>query len=177
MRGRSAVRKLVPSDAGAYVQLRRRALESDPQAFTSSVEDDPAMSLEFVEKALADALREQELCILGAFHPGLVGILGIAREREIKARHKLRLWGMYVAPERRRAGLGQSLLSEAYDVANAMGGVEQIHLRVSVSSQAAVRLFERFGFERFGVERRALKIAGRYVDEHLMVVNLPDEAA
>jgi RimJ/RimL family protein N-acetyltransferase len=48
---------------------------------------------------------------------------------------------------------------------------------VSVSSQAAIRLFERFGFERFGVERRALKIAGRYLDEYLMVLNLPDEAA
>ena len=177
MRGRSAVRKLAPSDARAYVELRRRALQADPQSFPSSVEDDPGMSLDFAAKAIAIARTQEDSCVLGAFNPGLVGILGIAREREIKARHKVRLWGMYVAPEHRRSGLGQSLLSAAFDVASAMGGVEQIHLRVSASSQAAVRLFERFGFERFGVERRALKIASRYVDEYLMVLNLPDEAA
>jgi ribosomal protein S18 acetylase RimI-like enzyme len=177
MRGRSAVRKLAPSDARAYVELRRRALESDPQSFTSSVEDDPGLSLDFAAKVMAVASPQEESCVLGAFSPGLVGILWIAREREIKARHKVRLWGLYVAPEHRRGGLGQSLLSAAYDVASALGGVEQIHLRVSLSSQAAVRLFERFGFERFGVERRALKIAGRYVDESLMVLTLPDEAA
>jgi len=177
MRERSAVRKLAPSDAGAFVRLRRRALESDPKSFPFSLEDDPGMSLDFVEKVLADSLPEEESRILGAFRPGLVGILGIAREREIKARHKVRLWGLYVAPERRRAGLGQWLLSAAYDAAGEMDGVEQIHLRVSVSSQEAVRLFERYGFERFGVERRALKVADRYVDEYLMVLNLPDEAA
>ena len=177
MRGRSAVHKLTPHHAEIYIALRRRALQSDPQAFRSSVEDDPGMLPDFVKKALAQGLPQGESFILGAFQPELLGVLGLARERERKARHKVRLWGMYVAPERRRAGLGQSLLSTAYDLALEMAGVEQIQLCVSASSHAAIRLYRRFGFEEFGVEPRAFKVADRYVDEHLMALILPDEAA
>ncbi len=177
MRLRPRVRRLTAKDAGAYVELRRRALETDPRAFASSVEDDPGLSVSYLEEALGDGSPGSPGVILGLFEPRLVGVLGLAREREVKARHKARLWGLYVSPERRGAGIGQALLAGAYDLARGMPGVEQLHVRVSTSSDVAIRLYEQFGFSVFGVERRALKIGDHYEDEILMVLDMPDDAA
>jgi ribosomal protein S18 acetylase RimI-like enzyme len=174
---RSRVRCLTGKDAGAYVELRRRALETDARAFASSVEDDPGLNIEFLENSLNEGLPGAPLTILGVFDPRLSGVLGLVREREIKARHKARLFGLYVAPEQRGGGLGQALLAAAYDRVRAMAGVEQIQVRVSTSSDVAIRLYEQFGFTVFGVERKALKIDHAYEDEILMVLDLSDDAA
>ena len=177
MRLRSRVRRLSAKDAAAYVELRRRALETDPRAFASSVEDDLGLSIDYLQETLGDASASAATVILGLFEPRLVGVLGLVRERKLKARHKARLWGLYVSPEQRGAGIGQSLLAAAYDLARGIPGVEQLHVGVSTSSDVAIRLYEQFGFSVFGVERRALKIGDHYEDEILMVLDMPDDAA
>ena len=48
--------------------------------------------------------------------------------------------------------------------------VLQVHLAVTASNGAAVALYEHLGFIRYGTEPRALKVNGRYLDEHLMVL-------
>lgn len=174
---RTRVRRLTGRDAGAYVELRRRALETDSRAFASSPEDDPGLSIDFLENSLNGEFPGSPLTILGVFRPRLTGVLGLARELEVKARHKARLFGLYVVPEQRGGGLGQALLAAAFDLTREMEGVEQIHVRVSTSSDVAIRLYEQFGFTVFGVERRALKIDDAYEDELLMVLDLPDDAA
>jgi ribosomal protein S18 acetylase RimI-like enzyme len=177
VRLRFRVRRLAAQDAGVYAELRRRALETDPRAFASSVEDDLGLSIEYLKETLGDASTSAPTVILGFFEPRLVGVLGLVREHKLKARHKARLWGLYVSPEHRRGGIGQSLLAAAYDLARGIPGVEQLHVGVSASSDAAIRLYEQFGFSVFGVERRALKIGDHYEDEILMVLDMPDDAA
>ena len=173
MRARKEVRALTAKHAAAYVDLRRRALETDPLAFAVPVEGDPSVSLAAVERALAELPRAALPCILGAFPLSLVGVVGIMREPG--ARHRVRLWGLYVIPERRRRGIGQSLLSAAYERSRRVAGVEQLLARVPAASAATIRLFEHFGFE-------AVDVDGDAPDESAlewvaMTLNLPDEAA
>ena len=66
---------------------------------------------------------------------------------------------MGVVAEFRRRGIGYRLL-EATVTKALSNGLTRIELEVFSSNQAAIALYETFGFEREGVKRKA-----RYVDE------------
>jgi len=101
--GARVVRLLREADAESSVELRRRGLLEAPLSFGASPEDDMAASAE----AVRDRLRQgPEWAILGAFQDGLIGAVGLMRDRYVKASHKAHVWGMYVAPGQRGCGVG-----------------------------------------------------------------------
>jgi RimJ/RimL family protein N-acetyltransferase len=106
----------------------------------------------------------------GGFLEGdrLAGLAGLRVESAAKLAHIGFLWGMFVAPEAPRRGLGKALTRRIID--GAEGVVEQIHLSVVSSNQAAIQLYAATGFKQYGLERRALKVDGRYHDEILMAL-------
>ena len=164
----TSVRELRPPDAPALMALRRRALESEPFAFSASPEDDVGLDPAFVERQLGSAGRAGGSITLGAFAPELVGILGLAPDRHVKARHKLGLWGLFVAHEHRQRGVADALLAAAVERARRLEGIEQIQLAVSTRSASAIRLYERHGFSTYGREPRALRVGEVYTDTLLM---------
>jgi RimJ/RimL family protein N-acetyltransferase len=100
----------------------------------------------------------------------LVGVVGLRVADGVKERHKGLLWGMFVQPSARGAGVGKALVARLID--HATGLVEQIHLTVVASNVAAARLYASAGFEPYGLERRALKVGDQYHDEVLMALPL-----
>ena len=163
------IRELRDQDAEAYVEHRRAALTESPLAFASSPSDDIVSSPEAVRDQLR---RSPESVILGAFSPDLVGAVGLYRDRHVKSSHKALLWGMYVAPDHRRRGLGSELLQAALGHARALQGVKWVHLSVSSASAGARRLYERAGFRVWGTEPDALRHDGQAVVEHHMALRL-----
>jgi RimJ/RimL family protein N-acetyltransferase len=163
------IRALHESDAAAYVALRRAALLDAPLAFASSPGDDVAAADEAVREQLR---RGPDVAILGAFRPGLIGAVGVMRDRHVKTSHKARLWGMYVAPAFRRRGIATELLRAAIRHARALPGVAWIHLSVSSAAPGARRLYERNGFELWGTEPDALRHGDQAVLEHHMALHL-----
>jgi ribosomal protein S18 acetylase RimI-like enzyme len=162
------VRRLLPADAGAFVRLRREALDDAPFAFEASPDDDFAGSEEFVRDATAQGGRT----ILGAFAPELAGVVGLFRERSRKAAHKARLWGLYVRPEFRRLGLGLILVRQAIEFARSLDGVSILELSVSEKASTATALYERLGFRVWGVEPAALRVGGEDLAERHMRLEL-----
>lgn len=163
------IRRLHPEDAASLVALRREALESHPLAFGASIDDDRARSLEFVQTSLADSKQ----AVFGGFEgENLIGMVGVIRAPQVKARHKAILWGMYVSPQAREKGVGRALLEAAIEQARAWPGVEQLHLGVTDAAVAAKRLYEAAGFWIWGREPRALQWEGRFVDEFHLVLDL-----
>jgi ribosomal protein S18 acetylase RimI-like enzyme len=175
MRPRRAVQRLTARDAAAYIDLRRRASQTDPLAFTPPIVHDPGLVLDRVQDALGQGPPGTAACILGVFAGRLVGVLGLARDLE--ARDRAQLWGLYVVPEYRGVGVGLSLLSTACDLARGMDGVERLHLHVAAGSRDALRLFERFGFERLPPTGSAPEGEAVPRADVAMVLELPDEAA
>jgi RimJ/RimL family protein N-acetyltransferase len=170
----TSIRRLRADDAHALVALRRAALESEPFAFAASVDDDRALSIEFVQSALAD---DREQAVFGHLHGSdLTGMVGVARESKAKRRHMAFIWGMYVAPSARNAGGGRALLEAAIAHARRWPGVEQLQLGVTDTALPARRLYERLGFRAWGREPRALSWQGRFVDEHHLVLTLGEGA-
>lgn len=163
------IRYLQEEDVEAFVVLRHEALLDTPLAFAASPEDDVASSPEAVREHLR---RAPSSVILGAFRPHLVGVVGINRDRQVKAAHKAHVWGAYVIPSHRRQGIGAELLAAALRHARTLPGVSWVHLSVSASTPTAQRLYERAGFKVWGTEPEGLCHDGRTVAEHHMALRL-----
>lgn len=164
-----SVRRLSPDDAVLFREIRLEGLRSDPDAFASTFEEESGKKLSFFADRLAAS------SVFAAFRGAeLLGIAGFFVQHGPKHRHKGTLWGMYVRPRARGAGIGGRLVEAVIE--HARPRVELVQLSVISENRAARRLYERFGFEEYGLEKRAAKYRGRYHDDVLMarMLALPD---
>ena len=159
------IRRLSPSDAAAYRDLRLAGLKTHPEAFGASWEEEAAHPLVWFE----DRLR-RNVIFGGGQAAALTGIVGFHVPDGAKQRHKGMLWGMFIQSEARGTGLGSLLVARVLD--HARQTVEEVRLSVVATNAAAIRLYESVGFERYGLEQRALKIGNDYHDELLMALSL-----
>jgi len=165
------IRLLTKDDAATYWHVRLEALEREPKSFSESVEEHRDTTVELAAERLAANPRDN--FIFGAFHEGqLVGMAGFYRYTLAKARHKGRIWGVYVRSSCRGKGIGRALLQALLERIRACPGVEQVSLTVVSGQEAAKALYRSLGFEAYGVERHGLKIGDRYFDDEHFVLRL-----
>jgi RimJ/RimL family protein N-acetyltransferase len=103
---------------------------------------------------------------------GIVGRLSVARDQHPASKHVADL-GLMVAKSHRRQGIGRALLNAAADWARS-AGVRKLELHVFPWNQAAIALYEQFGFVREGYRRRHYRQGDEYVDAILMAYELDD---
>jgi putative acetyltransferase len=101
----------------------------------------------------------------------VVGRLSLARDPHLASRHVADL-GLMVAEPFRRQGVGRRLLEEAVAWARA-SGITKLELHVFPWNQAALRLYESFGFEREGYRKAHYERDDGYVDAILMAYRVP----
>jgi ribosomal protein S18 acetylase RimI-like enzyme len=163
-----SLRRLLPEDAALYREIRLEGLTNDPDAFASTIELERGHPLDWY----ADRLAASH--VVGAFDgEQLIGIAGFYVQAGPKHAHKGMLWGMYVRPAYRGAGVGRMLVEAI--IAHARRHVELLQLFVVSDNMPARRLYARLGFVEYGIERHATKYRGQYHDDVLMA--LPLDAA
>jgi ribosomal protein S18 acetylase RimI-like enzyme len=157
------LRRLGPEDASAYREIRLEALADSPHAFSSTLESEQGQPLDRFATRLADDF------VLGAFSGSyLVGVAGLYIQPRPKHRHKGMLWGMYVRPDHRTAGIGRKLVEAIIE--HARQHVELLQLVVVADNMPARRLYASLGFVEYGIERHATKYQGEYHDDVLMAL-------
>ena len=163
------IRVLEKSDAKAYKKLRLEALQTSPEAFASSYDEERDFTLENFESRLSNPLT----VTFGGFEEGeLYGVVTLQLEQKVKLKHRTNLVAMYVSYEKRGKGIAKKLIQSAISRADKLEEIEQIYLTVSSENHPAKKLYSSLGFKTYGVDRKALKLDNTYLDEELMVLYL-----
>lgn len=169
------IRSLDEQDMTDFHAFRLAGLEAHPESFGETAEHFKTVS----PAQIAARLKASEArggFILGAFSAdgSLAGVVGLARQDGEKMEHRAVIWGMYVAPFARGMGVGRSLMNECLTRAGKVSGLDQIHLSVVTSNEAAVRLYKTLGFQTYGTDPGVLKVGTTLYDEYMMVRTLRD---
>jgi RimJ/RimL family protein N-acetyltransferase len=96
----------------------------------------------------------------------LVGRLSVGRDPHPASSHVADV-GLMVALDARRQGVGTALLRAAVEWAREAGG-RKLELHVFPWNEAAIALYDAFGFEREGFRKRHYRRGGEFVDAILM---------
>ncbi len=161
------IRLLTAADAEVYRELRLEGLQTNPEAFGSSFEEEKDISLE----SFASRIEGQGTFTFGAFNQeDLLGVATLVQGNKVKLKHKASIFAVYVSPKKRGLGIGKQLMVEVINQAKRLVDVEQINLTVVSTNESAKGLYTSLGFHVFGTERNALKIGQQYFDEEYMVL-------
>ncbi len=160
------IRKLSGEDAAQFQAVRLEGLESSPEAFGASYEDEVELPLTVISQRLADGV------VFGGFgdNQTLDGVIGVFKNQSDKTRHIATIWGMFLHPAARGTGLSSQLLNAAIDEASR--DCRSIRLSVVSTNEAARRLYQRAGFLEWAVDSAALYVNGFFHDEILMRLDI-----
>lgn len=93
--------------------------------------------------------------IVGAFEgEKLIGMLGFYVKDNIKEKHKVYLWGLFVLTGYRNQGIGTLLLKWMVDYC-VNKSVEQILVPVITPNKKAIYFYKKNGFKRLSSEKKA----------------------
>jgi GNAT superfamily N-acetyltransferase len=132
------------ADAARVRAVRLCALEDSPDAFGSTLAENACMSpMEWIHR-LADPAAATFLAVIDGADVGMV----VGRPHD-EHRDAAGLYGMWVAPDRRREGLGRELIEAVLGWARAVG-YRRIYLDVADGNAAAVATYAALGFALTG---------------------------
>jgi RimJ/RimL family protein N-acetyltransferase len=162
------IRRAEPSDAEGLTRLGE-AVGSEPEGWLVTTNGWREVSDE--RRYLRAIRRYPNAAVFVAEDEGrIVGRLSIARDQHPASRHVADL-GLMVAMSHRRRGIGTSLLEAALDWAR-HSEVRKLELHVFPHNEAAIKLYEKFGFAQEGYRRGHYRRGNDYVDAILMAYDV-----
>lgn len=164
------IRHADPSDADELTRLAD-AVSAEPEGWLISVAGEWRSAGD--ERRFLKALRRYPhaaVFVAEREDGALVGRLSVGRDPHPASTHVADV-GLMVALDARRQGVGTALLRAAVDWARG-AGVHKLELHVFPWNEAAIALYDAFGFEREGFRRRHYRRGSEFVDAILMAYQL-----
>lgn len=149
------IRRFSKGEGARFRELRLRALRDAPFAFASWFERERGRTLsEWEAIALGNAWDQPMAVFVAADGDQWLGMAGgyLDGDRPGVAG----LWGMWVAPEARRQGVGRHLVEAVVDWGRA-AGASRLELSVTDRADAAIALYRELGFVPTGEQQPLAK--------------------
>jgi RimJ/RimL family protein N-acetyltransferase len=163
------IRPAHPRDAGALVELAQD-IAAEPEGWLIS---DGGWRTAADERRYLKAIRRYRdaAVFVAEAEGGIVGRMSLGRDPHPASRHVADL-GLMVAADARRQGIGRALLEQAVAWAREVG-VRKLELHVFPHNEAAIALYDAFGFEREGYRKAHYRRGRDFVDAILMAYDIP----
>ena len=161
------IREAEPKDAAELVTfLNRVSVETD---FTSLDRDGILLTSEEMEIFLnKQASSNNQITLLAFLNDKIAGIVNITADQRKRVRHIGELF-IVIGKRYWNNGLGSFLLEEAIEWAQTSGILRRLQLTVQIRNQAAVHLYQKYGFVIEGRQERGAYIEeGDFIDVYLM---------
>lgn len=153
---RMTVRPVRPEDAADLYEI-----VSDPRVARMLLQ---LPSMEFLEtKQWIEKVEPGQHRLVAEVGGRAVGMIGVTHYRRARLGHAGGL-GMYVHPAYWGRGIGSALVAAGLDIADNWLDLKRMELGVYTHNEAAVRLYEKFGFEKEGRCRCFAFGDGRWLD-------------
>jgi RimJ/RimL family protein N-acetyltransferase len=164
------IRPAHPRDAGALVELAQD-VAAEPEGWLIS---DGGWRTAADERRYLKAIRRYRdaAVFVAEVEEGIVGRLSLGRDPHPASRHVADL-GLMVAAGARRQGIGRALLEQAVAWAREVG-VRKLELHVFPHNEAAIALYDGFGFEREGFRKAHYRRGRGFVDAILMAYDVSE---
>lgn len=143
------IKRITPDTALVLKDVRLRALQESPTAFSSTYARESLLPDEEWQRSAARWGGDENDAMFMAFEGGTVcGIVGSYVEPE--QRERAQVISMWVDPAYRRAGAGKKLI-DAVAAWNRSRGVRELALMVTCVNTGAIAFYEGLGFLKTGV--------------------------
>lgn len=145
------VRRVTPADGALLREVRLRALQDTPEAFSSTYEDEAQRPQPFWDERARNASAGNNLFSgLALLADEAVGLIGGFRNDEDGHHADIDLVSMWVAPSHRGTGVAAALVEAVLDWARDDAAAEIVGLWVTRGNDRAQRFYERLGFVETG---------------------------
>lgn len=166
------IREAHPSDANQIIKFIQRLSEEplsniviSPGEFTPEIELEARILSDFAASA-------NSVFLVAEIESNIVGILNCSGRNDRRAIHHVVALGLSVDQEWRGQGIGTLLMSNALQWAKRTEHIKRIELLVFERNEAAIHLYQKFGFEIEGKHRKAIFRDGVYLDNLTMALLL-----
>lgn len=154
------IRRAEPDDCSAIYEMF-----SSPVVYSGTLQL-PYPSREYWRKRLAENESCYNLVAVSGEH--VIGMWSVDTFPHRPRRRHAGLIGISIAEAWQSKGVGKALMQAGIDLADNWLNLSRLELEVYADNEAALRLYESFGFEREGVLRRHAYRDGQYVDAIVM---------
>jgi len=155
------IRRAEPDDCSAIYEMF-----SCPKVFAGTLQL-PYPSREHWRRRLAET-SEGSYNLVAVAGDRVVGMLGLDTFPNKPRRRHVGTIGISVHDEWQSKGIGTALMRAGLDLADNWLNLRRLELEVYADNEAAIRLYEGFGFELEGTLRQHAFRDGHYVDSKMM---------
>lgn len=154
------IRRAEPDDCDAVYEMF-----SSPQVYSGTLQI-PYPSKEYWRRRLSD--NPESVYLVGLMGDRIVGMVSVDMFPHKPRRRHAGEIGISVHEEWQGKGVGGALMRAILDLADNWLNLTRLELEVYADNEAAVHLYERFGFELEGTLRQHAFRDGQYVDSKVM---------
>ncbi len=155
------IRRAEPDDCSAIYEMF-----NSPKVYPGTLQL-PYPSREQWRQRLTDA-GDGTYNLVAVADGRVVGLLGLHTFPNRPRRRHVGAIGITVHDEWQGQGVGKALMRAGLEMADNWLNLTRLELEVYTDNEAAIRLYERFGFEKEGTLRQHAFRDGRFVDSYTM---------